>query len=77
MEPFGVLKEIHLQRSLEVKEMAERPANNFVLLRRTKLEYRFQSLVLVALSLVENLLLQKLQSQKQRSVLPAESKCTI
>jgi hypothetical protein len=41
MEQYGVLKEILLQRSLEAKEMAERLANNFVLLRKIKQEYRF------------------------------------
>jgi hypothetical protein len=48
---FGASKETHLQRSLEAKEMAERPASNFVLLRRTKLECRSQSLALDAQSL--------------------------
>jgi len=43
MEPFGVSKETHLQRRLEAKEMVERLANNFVLSRRTRLEYRSQS----------------------------------
>jgi hypothetical protein len=37
MEQFGVLKAIHLQKSLEAKEMAEKSASSFVLLRRIKL----------------------------------------
>jgi hypothetical protein len=38
MALFGVSRETHLQRNLEAKEMAEKFANNFVLLRRTRLE---------------------------------------
>jgi hypothetical protein len=43
MEPFGVSRATHLQRRLEAKEMVERLANNFVLSRRIKLEYKSQS----------------------------------
>jgi len=38
MELSGVLKEILLQRKREAKEMAEKLANSFVLLRKIKLE---------------------------------------
>jgi len=42
MGPYGVLKEILLQRNQEAKEMAEKLVNNFVLLRKTKQEFKFQ-----------------------------------
>jgi hypothetical protein len=38
MALFGVLRETHLQRNLEAKEMAEKFANNFVHIRKTRLE---------------------------------------
>jgi hypothetical protein len=38
MERFGALKEIHLQRNLEAKEMAERFASNYVPTRKIRLE---------------------------------------
>jgi hypothetical protein len=77
MELFGVLKEIHLQRKKEAKEMAERLASNFVLSKRIRLDYKFLSLALVALSLVAQVLQhqqnQQHPKQKRKPAQPADN----